>query len=127
MIWTGWTLSGLVILFLTMDCVMKLLDLDVVKRSTSQIGFPLNLIRPIALIELICVIAYAMPRTAVLGAILLTGLFGEQSPVICGWATRFSRMSCSAYMWELSPGAVCGSATAIFVRSFRCEPGNGNL
>ncbi len=46
MIWTGWTLSGLVILFLTMDCVMKLLDLDVVKRSTSQIGFPLNLIRP---------------------------------------------------------------------------------
>jgi hypothetical protein len=72
----GWTLSGLVILFLSMDCVTKLLDLDVVKRATSQIGFPLNLVRPIALIELVCVVLFALPRTAVLGAILLTGLLG---------------------------------------------------
>src|SRR5580704_16225684 len=74
--WTGWTLSGLVILFLTMDCVMKLLDLDVVKRSTSQLGYPLYLVRPIGLIELACLVVYALPRTSVLGAILLTGLFG---------------------------------------------------
>lgn len=76
MCWTGWTLSGLVVLFLTMDCVMKLLDLDVVKRSTSQLGYPLYLVRPIGLIELACLVVYALPRTSVLGAILLTGLFG---------------------------------------------------
>jgi hypothetical protein len=44
--------------------------------ATTKIGYPLAAIRPIGLIALLCTILYALPRTAVLGAILLTGFYG---------------------------------------------------
>lgn len=76
MLWTGRALSGLVILFLAMDAGMKLADLAPVRQASAQIGWPLAMDRPIGLIELAGLVLYAIPRTAVLGAILLTGLLG---------------------------------------------------
>ena len=76
LLWTGRVLSILVVLFLVMDSAMKLLDLQVVKTATTQLGWPVALDRLIGGIELVCLVLYAIPRTSILGAILLTGLLG---------------------------------------------------
>ena len=74
--WAGWTMSGLVVLFLLLDGASKLMLIAPVVEATTQIGYPVNLVRPIGIIGLVCAILYAVPRTAILGAILLTGLLG---------------------------------------------------
>jgi hypothetical protein len=76
MFWTGWALSGLVILFMAMDCAMKLADLAPVRQAAAGIGWPLALDRPLGAIGLVGLALYAVPRTSVLGAIYLTGLCG---------------------------------------------------
>jgi hypothetical protein len=76
MLWTGRTMSGVVLLFLFMDGATKLMMIQPVVNATAEIGYPLDLVRPIGIIGLVCAVLYAMPRTAVLGAILTTGLLG---------------------------------------------------
>lgn len=72
----GWGLSGLVILFMAFDATIKLVDLPMVAEASQQLGFPVALDRLIGAIELVSLVLYIWPRTAVLGAILLTGIFG---------------------------------------------------
>jgi hypothetical protein len=73
---TGWGISGLIIAFLLFDSISKLaLERHVVEAAT-KIGYPVELLRPLGVICLVCTILYAVPRTAVLGAILLTGYLG---------------------------------------------------
>ena len=76
MLWTGRAMSGVVLLFLVMDGATKLMMIQPVVNATAQIGYPLDLVRPIGIIGLVCAVLYAVPRTAVLGAILTTGLLG---------------------------------------------------
>ncbi len=76
MTWTGWALTVLVALFLAMDGAMKLMDVAQVRAATLQLGWPLALDRTLGIIDLVCLVLYAFPRTAVLGAILTTGLCG---------------------------------------------------
>ena len=74
--WTGWGMAGLMIVFLLFDSVSKLvLEQDAVE-ATTKIGYPLDVIRPLGITCLACTILYAIPRTSVLGAILLTGYLG---------------------------------------------------
>ena len=74
---TGWVLSGLAIAFLVMDAVMKLLALPVVLQASGQLGFVgVDVARELGVILLICTVLYAVPHTAVLGAVLLTGYLG---------------------------------------------------
>ncbi len=75
-LWTGRILSTLPVLFMLMDGVMKLMKPDFVVKATVQLGFPENVIIPLGITVLICTILYAIPQTAVLGAILLTGYLG---------------------------------------------------
>ena len=73
----GWTLSGLAILFLLTDSTMKLLALPVVLEAGAQLGLGgVAMARGLGTILIACTILYALPRTAVLGAILLTGFLG---------------------------------------------------
>ena len=72
----GRALSGLAIVFLTLDTAMKLVELPIVGETLSALGYAPDLGLTIGIVELVCVVAYAVPRTAVLGAILLTALFG---------------------------------------------------
>jgi hypothetical protein len=72
----GAVLSGLVVAFLLFDSVIKFTGIQPVTDSFTQLGYPLELAPLIGAIELICVVLYAIPRTTVLGAVLLTGLFG---------------------------------------------------
>ena len=73
----GWTISGIVIAFMLMDATMKLLALPIVIETSASLGFVgENTARTLGMLLLICTVLYAVPRTAVLGAILLTGYLG---------------------------------------------------
>jgi hypothetical protein len=76
MIWIGWIMSGMVVVFLLFDGATKLMMITPVVNATVGIGYPVDVIRPLGIIGLACAILYAIPRTAVLGAILLTGFLG---------------------------------------------------
>jgi DoxX-like family len=75
-LWTGRILSALPVLFMLMDGVMKLMKPDFVVKATTQMGYPESVILPLGIVVLICTILYAVPPTAILGAILLTGYLG---------------------------------------------------
>lgn len=75
-VWTGRILSALAILFLAFDTVIKVLNLAPAVEATSQLGYPAHLVVSIGLIQLACLAVYTFPRTAFLGAILLTGYLG---------------------------------------------------
>jgi len=74
--WTGRTLSGLMILFLLMDAVMKILKAAPSVAGTVQVGYPEGTVAGIGVLLLVCTLLYTIPRTAVVGAILLTGYLG---------------------------------------------------
>jgi hypothetical protein len=74
--WTGRILSALSTLFLLMDGVMKLMKPAPVVEATVHLGYPENVIQGLGIVLLVCTILYAIPRTSILGAILLTGYLG---------------------------------------------------
>jgi hypothetical protein len=76
MLWTGRVMSALIVLFLLFDSIMKLIKVAPVTEAFAQLGYPDSLARGIGVIVLVCAVLYAIPRTAVLGAILTTGLLG---------------------------------------------------
>ncbi len=76
MLWTGRIMSALVVLFLLMDGVMKLINPAPVVEGMTKLGYPLSLTSVIGIVLLVCVIVFAIPRTSILGAILLTGYLG---------------------------------------------------
>jgi hypothetical protein len=75
-LWAGRIVSALPILFLLFDSVVKLVLINPVSESVDQLGFPVSLVRGIAILELVSLILYIIPRTSILGAILLTGFLG---------------------------------------------------
>jgi hypothetical protein len=72
----GRILSGLAVLFLLFDAGIKLLRLPVAVQGTIQIGYPASVVFPLGVVLLTCLIVYLVPRTSVLGAVLLTGYLG---------------------------------------------------
>ena len=76
--WTGFVMSGLVILFLLFDGGIKLVPLEIVTQTSGEIGLPTDpsFARLLGILTLVGVVLYAIPQTAVLGAILLTGYMG---------------------------------------------------
>lgn len=77
-LWAGRILSGLAILFLLFDGLIKLPPLEIVLTTSKQMGLPASesFARFLGVVTLACTALYAWPRTALLGAVLLTGLFG---------------------------------------------------
>ena len=75
-LWTGRTLSGLVVLFMVFDGVTKLMRVQQVIDATIRLGFPVTSIVGIGITLLVCTALYAIPYTSILGAILLTGYLG---------------------------------------------------
>ncbi|HKQ91396.1 MAG TPA: DoxX family protein [Blastocatellia bacterium] len=74
--WAGIVVSALPALFLLLDGVMKLAKPAVVVETTVQLGYPESVILGLGIVLTACTIIYVIPRTAVLGAILLTGYLG---------------------------------------------------
>jgi hypothetical protein len=75
-LWTSRVLSALPVLLILFGSVLKLMKTASVIEGFARSGVPEKLILPVGLIELTCVVVYLIPRTAVLGAILMTGLLG---------------------------------------------------
>jgi hypothetical protein len=72
----GRVLSALAIVFLTFDVAIKLLQLPIVGQTMAQLGYARDVGLMIGIVELVCLVLYIVPRTAVLGAILWTAVFG---------------------------------------------------
>ncbi|NYE95780.1 hypothetical protein FHU41_002030 [Psychromicrobium silvestre] len=72
----GWILTGFVSLFLIFDGVSHLLNLAPVQDAQKLLGFPSGVAVPIGVVELVILALSLVPRTAVLGAVLLTGYLG---------------------------------------------------
>lgn len=75
-LWTGRVLSALPALFLLFDGAMKLAKPEPVVKATVDLGYAESVILPLGAVVLACTILYLVPRTAILGAILLTGYLG---------------------------------------------------
>ncbi len=76
MLWTGRIISAIAALFLLVDAVAKLFKPVPVVEGTVQLGYPESVIIGLGILLLICTVLYMIPRTSVLGAILLTGYLG---------------------------------------------------
>jgi hypothetical protein len=72
----GLIISGLASLFLVADGVMKLVKPDFVVEATTKLGYSEAVIPGLGVVVLVCVVLHLVPRTAILGAILLTGYLG---------------------------------------------------
>jgi DoxX-like family len=73
---TGRIISILCILFLLFDAIMKVIRERHSIEASAQLGWPEHLVQPIGIALLLSTILYAIPRTAFVGAILLTGYLG---------------------------------------------------
>lgn len=76
MLWVGYILSALPTLLLLFSGVMKLVKPPSVMEGFVRLGYDESLALGIGLVELVCTVLYLVPRTSVLGAILLTGYLG---------------------------------------------------
>jgi len=77
MTWIGWGISGLIGLLLLFSATAKLLSPpEMVEQFVDKLGYPQHLLLALALTEVSCMIVYLIPRTAILGAVLLTGYLG---------------------------------------------------
>jgi hypothetical protein len=75
-LWTGRIFTALVFLFMIFDGGIKVLRMAPAVEGTAKLGYPTSLVLPIGLVALVCTFLYAIPRTSILGAVLLTGYLG---------------------------------------------------
>lgn len=75
-LWGGRIISGLIVVFLLFDSIIKLMRIAPVLQAFAKLGYPDSLAVPIGIVLLACTIIYAVPQTSILGAILLTGYLG---------------------------------------------------
>ena len=75
-VWVGRIVSWLFALFLLLDGVAKLFKPGPVIEGTVKLGYSESVIIPLGIVLIVCTVLYLIPRTAVLGAILLTGYLG---------------------------------------------------
>jgi DoxX-like family len=75
-LWTGRVIGAWIALFLAFDTVVKVLKLTVAVEGTTRVGYPEHVVVALGVVELICLVAYVIPRTSIAGAVLLTGYLG---------------------------------------------------
>src|SRR6516225_8502439 len=121
-LWTGRVITALTAAFLLLDAMVKVLNLPVSVEGTVRLGYPARLVMYIGIVELICLAAYLYPRTAMLGAVLLTGYLGGATatqvrledpwfifPVVVGvlvWVGLFLRDGRLRLLYPLKSGAL---------------------
>lgn len=75
-LWAGAIIGGLAVAFLIFDGVTKLLQTDATVKGSEQLGYPAEATPIIGILLLVCTAIYVLPKTRLLGAILLTGYLG---------------------------------------------------
>jgi hypothetical protein len=79
--WTGGIITGFVVLFLAFDGVTKILKVKPVMEASEKLGVPAKSLVGIGVLLLACTAIYVIPRTSILGAILLTGFLGGATAI----------------------------------------------
>ncbi len=74
--WVGRSISALAALFLVFDGAIKVLQLAPAVEASAQLGYSAAVTLGLGILTLACLLVYLLPRTAPLGAILLTGYLG---------------------------------------------------
>ncbi len=105
-LWTARILGGLAVLFLLFDVVSHFMIPQPVVDSFKQLGIPIGLSVTIAIILLVCVILYVIPRTSIFGAILLTGYLGGAVAVMMRIGTSLGATLFPVYTAFLVWGAI---------------------
>ena len=113
-LWTGRLIAGWLVLFLAFDAIVKVLNLSVAVEGTTRLGYPAHLILILGVVQFACLIAFVVPRTSIVGAILLTGYLGGAT------ATQVRVES----PWFLLPVAIGG---LIWVALCLLDPGDVGL
>ena len=72
----GWIIGIVAVAFLVMSGVVKLVRPDLFVVGFTRFGYDQSVVRPLGVVQLVCTVLYLFPRTAVLGAVLLTGYMG---------------------------------------------------
>jgi hypothetical protein len=75
-LWVSYIMSAIPVLMLLFSGVMKIVQPPGMMENVAKMQFPAVLLLPIGIVELLCTVLYIIPRTSVLGAILLTGYLG---------------------------------------------------
>jgi hypothetical protein len=99
MLWAGSIVSGVVILFMLFDGVTKLMKVTPVIEAMRELGYPVELTRVLGALGLACTILYAIPRTSILGAILLTAFLG-------GATAAKVRLKDAAFLFSVGVGVL---------------------
>ncbi|PYT33463.1 MAG: hypothetical protein DMG58_07235 [Acidobacteria bacterium] len=75
-LWAGRIISALPVVFLVVDGAMKVMKAPVAVEGSIQLGYPERVVLAIGVVLLVCTLLCIIPRTSILGAILLTGYLG---------------------------------------------------
>lgn len=94
-LWAGRIVSALTVAFLLVDGIMKVAKARVAVVGSIPLGYPENVVLGIGAVLLVCTLLYAIPRTSILGAILLTGYLGGAVATHVRASQHSSPMSCS--------------------------------
>jgi hypothetical protein len=74
--WAAYIVQGFVLLFLLFDALPKVVQMDFAVEGSAEFGYSESMVSVIGITLLACTILYVVPRTAVLGAVLMTGYLG---------------------------------------------------
>ena len=75
-LWAGRIISGWMVVFLLFDGAVKVMRETGAVEATVRLGYPARMLPALGIVELTCSVLYVIPRTSILGAILLTGYLG---------------------------------------------------
>ena len=106
-LWVGRVLTGLCVAFLLLDALGKLLMLAPVVEGTRQVGYAVGVIRPLGLLLAVSTLLHLLPRTQLVGALLLTAYLGG--------ATATQVRAGQPFWFPVAMGAIIWSA--YFLRS----------
>ncbi len=86
-LWTGRILMGICILFLLFDAITKIFPNKYVLDASAKVGWGINTLRPLGIVLLLSTVLYAIPRTTIFGAILVTAWMGgaTASNILAGY------------------------------------------
>lgn len=76
LVWTGRIISGLVVLFLVFGSLVGIIKHAEMAPQMARMGYPESLALKIPILCIVCALIYAIPRTAIFGAVLLTAYLG---------------------------------------------------
>ena len=125
--WAGIVIAALVVIFLIFDAVMKVILAEPVIKASEQLGLPIDVTPAIGILLLACTLLYVIPRTSILGAILLTGYLGGAIAIHVrannGWFPVVFALTFGVLIWMALVLREPGLMKLVFFRQWPAEGG----